>query len=347
MKVRLFRKWVLITTIALTVILCMGTAVFADFGSATLKKGMSGEDIITLQKYLKILGYFNEDKYTTTFGDATERAVKEFQAAHGYSADGVAGKATLKLVKEKVEYYESINILKKGVTNEQVKELQMNLNKLGYFKENKFTSYFGESTEEAVKKFQKAYGLKADGMAGKDTMSYIRAKANQNTTAKTTGTTTAAKEVDKKAAASAPAANTKATTQNTVKQNNQVASRALVDFSKQFLGKPYVYGSASGKSFDCSGFSSYVMKHFGVKVERSASDQFKMGTKVSKENLQAGDLVFFSSRGRTIGHVGVFIGDHKFIHASSSQKKVVVSDLRTYGDKYMGARRFNIKAPSK
>ena len=346
MEVRLFRKSILVTTIALAVTACMSTAVFADFGNTALRKGMTSEDVATLQKKLKVLGYFNEDKYTTSFGDATERAVKEFQAAHGYSADGVAGKATLKLIKEKVEYHESINILRKGVTNELVKELQMHLNKLGYFKETKFTAYFGESTEEAVKKFQKAYGLKADGMAGKDTMSYIRAKVNQAAAPKTNTASAAKTQPAKQAAATAPASNTKTAAQP-AKTNNQIASRALVDFSKKYLGKPYVYGSASGKSFDCSGFSSYVMKHFGVKVGRSASDQFKMGTKVAKESLQAGDLVFFSSRGRTIGHVGVFIGDHKFIHASSSQKKVVVSDLRTYGDKYMGARRFSIKAPSK
>ena len=55
-------------------------------------------------------------------------------------------------------------------------------------------------------------------------------------------------------------------------------------------------------------------------------------------------MVFFAPKGNRVGHVGIFIGDHKFVHASSSKKKLIISDLRTYQDKYMGARRYlNVK----
>lgn len=128
--------------------------------------------------------------------------------------------------------------------------------------------------------------------------------------------------------------------------NIEVASRSLVDFSRGFLGTRYVWGASSAKGFDCSGFTRYVMKKFGVTLEHSATGQFKKGEKVSKENLQMGDLVFFTTGRSQVGHVGIYIGNHKFIHASSSKKSVIISDLRTYNEKYIGARRYNLISKS-
>ncbi len=118
----------------------------------------------------------------------------------------------------------------------------------------------------------------------------------------------------------------------------------IVLFAKDLLGVKYVYGGSSPKGFDCSGFVWYVFNHFGIKLNRVASDQAKHGTKVAKSELEPGDLVFFNSPGNKngIGHVGIYIGNGSFIHASSgSSPKVIISDLTSgnYNDRYVTARR--------
>ena len=120
----------------------------------------------------------------------------------------------------------------------------------------------------------------------------------------------------------------------------------LGEYAKGFLGTPYKYGSSGPKSFDCSGFTSYVFKNFGVVLPRSSKDQATAGEKISKSDLQLGDLVFFDTVGKIDGkitHVGMYIGDGKFIHASSGSKakKVVISEINEgyYKDRFVTARR--------
>lgn len=118
----------------------------------------------------------------------------------------------------------------------------------------------------------------------------------------------------------------------------------LIAFAKSLLGIPYVYGGMSPAGFDCSGFTSYVFGAFGIKLERVSTDQAKQGMEISKENLKPGDLVFFDTNGGNsdINHAGIFIGDGKFIHASSGTSYcVIISDLTTgyYTGNFMTARR--------
>jgi cell wall-associated NlpC family hydrolase len=120
----------------------------------------------------------------------------------------------------------------------------------------------------------------------------------------------------------------------------------LVALAKTYLGVRYKYGGASPSGFDCSGFTYYVFKNSaGVTLPRTATGQYNSGyTKVSKANLQVGDLVFFSrtSGGSTIGHVGIYIGDGKFIHSSSpTSGGVIISALSEsyYSARYYGAVR--------
>jgi N-acetylmuramoyl-L-alanine amidase len=129
---------------------------------------------------------------------------------------------------------------------------------------------------------------------------------------------------------------------NTVSDTRQ----QLIAYAKKFLGVRYVYGGSSPKGFDCSGFVSYVYDHFGINLERVAADQAKQGIKVSRANLKAGDLIFYDTNGgkNYINHVGIYIGDGMFIHASSGSNahKVVISSLGEgfYSNAYMSAKRF-------
>lgn len=125
---------------------------------------------------------------------------------------------------------------------------------------------------------------------------------------------------------------------------NQNLGQEIVEYAKQYLGCPYVYGGSGSSSFDCSGFTMYVYKNFGYNLSHSARAQSKMGTFVEKENLQPGDLVFFLDYETMddIGHCGIYIGDGNFIHASSGTGYCVkISTLLSgsYDKRYATARR--------
>lgn len=95
----------------------------------------------------------------------------------------------------------------------------------------------------------------------------------------------------------------------------------VLTYAKAFLGTPYRYGGSSSSGFDCSGFTMFVMKHFGISLPHSATSQLAYGIAVSREELQPGDLVFFRDTNistKAASHVGIYLGDSQFIHASSS-----------------------------
>ena len=115
----------------------------------------------------------------------------------------------------------------------------------------------------------------------------------------------------------------------------------MIATAKKYIGVPYVWGGSSPSGFDCSGFVQYVFQQHGIQLNRTASTQYQHGTYVSRSNLQSGDLVFFQDTYTTgISHLGIYIGNGEFIHASSS-KGVTISQLsNTYWNShYYGARR--------
>ena len=116
----------------------------------------------------------------------------------------------------------------------------------------------------------------------------------------------------------------------------------IVDYAAQFLGTPYVYGGNGPNSFDCSGFTSYVYRHFGYTLNRTATGQLSNGVSVSKSELQPGDLVFFKSGGsKPVSHVGIYVGGGQFIHASTNTYEVRYDNLTSgyYNNVYVYARR--------
>lgn len=119
----------------------------------------------------------------------------------------------------------------------------------------------------------------------------------------------------------------------------------ITSLAKKKLGRKYVWGATgSSNTFDCSGLTTYVYKENGIKLPRRAIAQSKVGKQVKRENLKKGDLIFFDTSKRRKGyvnHVGIYIGDNKFIHASSAKKKVVITSLSKpfYSQRFKGARR--------
>ena len=111
---------------------------------------------------------------------------------------------------------------------------------------------------------------------------------------------------------------------------------------QKYIGHSYSYGASGPNSFDCSGLTSYVYRQHGVSLPRSSGSQGSSGVYVAKTNLAAGDLVFFSNRGdRKINHVGIYVGDNKFVHAATSRRGVVMDNLTSsyYVNHYVTARR--------
>lgn len=100
----------------------------------------------------------------------------------------------------------------------------------------------------------------------------------------------------------------------------------LVEYAKQFLGNPYVWGGTSlTKGADCSGFVQSVYKKYGIKLSRTSRAQATDGTKISLSELKPGDLIFYGNSGGTINHVAIYIGGSQVIHASSPKSGIKIS----------------------
>lgn len=115
----------------------------------------------------------------------------------------------------------------------------------------------------------------------------------------------------------------------------------IANFAMSFVGYSYVWGGMSPSTgFDCSGLMYYVLTQYGYSMKRVANDQMTQGTAISRDNLQVGDLVFFGY-GSYANHVGMYIGNGNFVHASTPSTGVRVNSLNEtyYNTRYIGARR--------
>lgn len=117
---------------------------------------------------------------------------------------------------------------------------------------------------------------------------------------------------------------------------------SIVSYAKTFLGCSYVYGGSGPSSFDCSGFTQYVYKHFGKSIPRTSASQYASCKKISKSSLQPGDLVFFTNGGSGVGHVAIYMGNGQIIHAANSSRGVCTDSLNSsyYTSHYVGAGRY-------
>jgi peptidoglycan DL-endopeptidase LytE len=123
-------------------------------------------------------------------------------------------------------------------------------------------------------------------------------------------------------------------------ETNQNIS-SLKESAYSFLGARYRFGGNSRSALDCSSFTQQVFRQQSVKLPRTAREQFYVGNEVMRGDLKKGDLVFFQTYARFPSHVGIYLGNGKMIHASSSEHRVVISSMDTpyYLSRYLGARR--------
>ena len=119
--------------------------------------------------------------------------------------------------------------------------------------------------------------------------------------------------------------------------DRQQAKKRVVQVAKSMLGVPYSYGGQSPETgFDCSGLVQYAHEQIGLEVPRTTGGQYKAVMTIPRRSLQPGDLVFFKTRyDRYITHVGIYLGEGRFIHAPSSGKTVSIASIR---DRYWSRR---------
>ncbi|MBC7826855.1 MAG: C40 family peptidase [Chitinophagaceae bacterium] len=114
----------------------------------------------------------------------------------------------------------------------------------------------------------------------------------------------------------------------------------MLEFIEEWYGTPYRYGGTSKQGVDCSAFVNFFMSAvYGLSVPRNSKEQYSAAKKIKKKQLEEGDLVFFNTRGG-VSHVGVYLGNNKFAHASTSSG-VTISDLDDdyYDRRYVGSGR--------
>ena len=201
-------------------------------------------------------------------------------------------------------------LLKVGTTGSEVTQVQTELNYLGY-NVGKVDGIFGSNTQIAVKAFQSAQSLSSDGVVGPITGNQLNSLYA-----------------------------TKLSQENNTLSRQEKAD-AIIATGKKYIGVPYLWGGTSpGTGFDCSGYVQYVFAQNGISLPRVSRDQYTIGTSVDFNNLQPGDLVFFSFAGNGIvDHDGIYVGNGQFINSSSS-KGVTIYDLGPYWKSvYVGAKR--------
>jgi cell wall-associated NlpC family hydrolase len=115
----------------------------------------------------------------------------------------------------------------------------------------------------------------------------------------------------------------------------------IVRAAYQKVGSAYRWGATGPNAFDCSGFVNYVFKQFGVSLPRTSAAIARTGTPIPASSLIEGDLLFYATRGGTISHIGIYIGNRRMIHASTPRTGVIISgiDEPYYRQRYAGARR--------
>ena len=280
---------------------------------APLQPGIHDDRVIELQSRLMELGYMDNDEPTDYYGGGTKFAIKLFQRKHSLQIDGLIGANT-----QAVLYSDDAMpyTVKMGDKGNDVKEIQERLKELKYFS-GSATGDFGEKTESAVKSFQKRNGLSTDGNIGENTLEVLFSEDAREASSGGSGGGSSG------GGSSGGGSGGKTGPVATDDPDSDKADK-LIKFAKKLLGKEYTRGGKGPDDFDCSGYVYYCLNKSdakSIKYMTSGSWAKSRYPRIDKmRNLKRGDIICFR------GHVGIYMGNGKMIHASSSADKVVIND---------------------
>jgi len=294
-----------------------GTAQAAPVTDSILKRGDSGSRVVALQKALGITA-------DGEFGTATHKAVRAFQRANGLTIDGVVGAMTsaklgLGSATKKASSSSGTSKAKSRSTSSSaatdpdlsaatIKAIQA---KLGVGADGEW----GPQTRKALRAHQRAQGLEVDGVPGPATL------ASLGVTATAGGSTSGSG--------------------STAKASTGSGLSAAIAAARTKIGAPYSYGATGPSSFDCSGLTQWAFKQAGISLSRTSFAQYGQGTSVSKANVQAGDLVFFSTAGAGASHVGIATSSSSVISATSHGVMEHSFTSGYWSQNYVGAKRIS------
>ena len=218
--------------------------------------------------------------------------------------------------------------LSKNSRGEDVLTLQKKLYLIGY-DISELDGVYGTETERAVAAFQHDHKITVTGIVTNVTWRALK-KAKEKK-GRVLPEIKVKPAVDPKNSNLAPLGQTFITK----KQGAQIVSTA-----KGLMGVAYVFGGTSPTGFDCSGLLQYVFKMNGLAIPRLADEQYQLGRKAQKHQLSAGDLVFFTTYTSGVSHCGIYVGDGKFLHASSSRGVTINSlDDEYWRARFVGAKK--------
>jgi len=343
----------LIATLLLALAVLLPLSVLATPDN-TYYEGMENDQVKLIQQQLAKKGYFFNEP-TGFYGDLTSAAVRSFQRNNSLTVDGIAGPVTLKVLfganydslfsksstaastgsgaseDQNDTYWAEArkkypNALLLGDEGEKVEKMQQRLKELGYYTHDKITGYYGVITLQAVRNFQAANGNTVDGIVGTATLGTMHSSraVSAGQAPKSSSTAVSSSSGNKSSGSS---------------DSNQSNAQRFISFAKQQLGKPYVYGAAGPRSFDCSGLVQYCYRQvFGVSVPRSSYAQGTYSAWPKVTNLQPGDLLFYNNNrtGTGIDHVVIYIGNGQVLQAPRTGRTVCISSMNS---RYVCARR--------
>lgn len=295
----------------------------------TLRFGDQGSQIKKLQEELSTNNFYHA-KVDGYYGPKTTNAVKRYQEYHSLSADGVANEHTLKrlhLVKiaEKEEEEFITTTLRTGDKGTKVEKLQTYLKEHGYYNEN-IDGIYGPQTQRAITNFQKLHGLKADGIAGNATLSFLVQSKKDII------------DFSRKPPRVVATNKTQSVKQLKVSVNSVSTDSSIISFAKEFIGTPYRWGGESPRGFDCSGFLHYLyIQKKEVKLPRTVNELWNFTVGVPKPSI--GDLVFFETYKPGPSHVGIYLGNGKFISAVNDGIQIRELSQPYWEKRYLGSRR--------
>jgi len=200
---------------------------------------------------------------------------------------------------------EAAEMIRPGDRGSGVTFLQERLQSLGY-SIPRADGVYGNLTEAAVEEFQASNGLNADGIVGYQTWDALGRGNSQASRG----------------------------------QRSRSLNDNIIQTSKRFQGVPYLWGGDTPQGFDCSGFTQYVFRLNGINLPRTADLQYELGASVSYNNLQPGDMVFFTTYEPGPSHNGIYLGNGLFINSSSSRGvSIARMDNSYWAPRYIGAKR--------
>jgi peptidoglycan DL-endopeptidase CwlO len=278
----------------------------------------TGPDVVRLQRLLGVTA-------DGVFGHQTLHAVRRFQAAHRLLVDGQVGPHTWAALVAEDRGAPGATVLRFGSQGAAVAELQRRL-------EIPADGDFGPITLAAVEAFQRTHGLVVDGQVGPHTQAALHRVGRWH----------APRAVSAGGERDRPASHHQHQPRRHRAHHSHHAHSATglgeraVRVAEGYIGVPYVWGGESPSGFDCSGLVQYVYGRLGVALPRTSYAQYAAGRHVTRAQLRPGDLVFFDGA----GHVGIYAGGGRFIHAPHTGTRVQIGELSGwYLANYTGAVR--------